>query len=64
MNSRVNTNANKKGANHTANNNINVLIERLKKIRALNGNPCMFGSDNYIVKSMRFNKFSIFTRVL
>lgn len=53
MNSRIGTNRHV-SANPPAG-SVNMLIERLKKIRALNGNPSMLGGDNYAVKSMRFS---------
>ncbi len=47
---------------YNVNNSVDILIERLKKIRALNGDPAFFGMDNYVLKRMNFNKVSILTR--
>jgi len=47
---------------YEANNNIDVLIDRLKKIRALNGDPSLFGMDSYVLKRLHFNKLSILTK--
>lgn len=51
MNSR-NIRGTKKGAAYNTN-TMDVFIERLKKIRALNGDPALFGLDNYILKKMQ-----------
>ena len=64
MNPR-NTRLNKKSSTteaYNVNNSLDILIERLKKIRALNGDPAFFGLDSYVLKRMNFNKVSLFTR--
>ena len=38
------------------------LVERLKKMRALNCSPSDIGMDNYVVKKLLFNKVSLLTR--
>ena len=35
------------------------LVERLKKMRALNCSPSDIGMDNYVVKKLLFNKVSL-----
>ncbi|MFA6610695.1 MAG: hypothetical protein WCT15_07615 [Candidatus Omnitrophota bacterium] len=47
---------------YNVNNSLDILIERLKKIRALNGDPAFFGMDNYVLKRMNLTKVSILTR--
>ncbi|MDD5496368.1 MAG: hypothetical protein PHP46_04640 [Candidatus Omnitrophica bacterium] len=47
---------------HTANSDF--FIERLKKIRALNGDPSLVGMERYVLKKMPFNKLSILTKSL
>jgi hypothetical protein len=42
--------------------NIEVFTERLKKLRALNGDPSRVGMDGYLLKRMPFNKISILTK--
>ncbi len=60
-----NTRLSKKSRTYEAynvNNSLDILIERLKKIRALNGDPAFFGMDSYVLKRMNFHKVSILTR--
>ena len=45
----------KNSKNHNANHNVDIFIERLKKIRALNGDPSLVGMDNYVLKRTRFD---------
>ena len=61
MSSR-NSRLHRKNEIYDVNNNIDIFIERLKKIRALNGDPSFFGLDNYVLKRMQFNKLNILTR--
>jgi hypothetical protein len=42
--------------------NIDVFIERLRKVRALNSDPSRVGMDSYILKKLPFNKVSILTK--
>ena len=44
--------------------NVDVLIERLKKVRALNCNPSDVGMDTYTLRRLPFNKLSILTKSL
>jgi hypothetical protein len=43
---------------------MDTLIERLKKMRALNCNPSDVGVDRYILKKMLFNKLNVLTKFL
>lgn len=40
------------------------IIERLKKVRALNCSPSDVGIDSYILKRLPFNKLNVLTRFL
>ena len=40
------------------------LIERLKKVRALNCDPSSVGIDSYVVKRISSNKLNILTKFL
>ncbi len=42
--------------------NIDCFVERLRRIRALNGDPALFGMDHYILKRLQFNKLNILTK--
>jgi len=46
------------------NGNLDVVIERMKKIRALNSTPSVFGINRYSLKRMPFNKLSVLTKSL
>ena len=45
-----------------ANNNIDFFVERLRRIRALNGDPALFGMDHYVLKRLQFNKLNVLTK--
>ncbi len=42
--------------------NIDCFVERLRRIRALNGDPSLFGMDHYVLKRLQFNKLNILTK--
>lgn len=54
--------ANKKCEVYTG--NIDIFIERLKKVRALNCSPSDVGIDNYGLKRMQFNNLNVLTKFL
>ena len=43
---------------------IDIFIERLKKVRALNCNPSLVGIDSYVLKGLHFNKLNVLTKFL
>lgn len=53
--------SNKKTEIYTGNIDI---IERLKKVRALNCNPSDVGIDSYELKRLQFNRLNILTKFL
>jgi len=50
--------------NRTCDVNIDTLIERLKKVRALNCSPSDVGMDSFVWKKLLFNKLSNVTKFL
>lgn len=44
--------------------NIDALIERVKKMRALNCNPSDIGIDNYVWKRLSLNRSNVLTKFL
>jgi hypothetical protein len=47
---------------YSASSNIDCFIERLRRIRALNGDPALFGMDHYVLKRLQFNKLNVLTK--
>ena len=43
---------------------MDVFIERLRKVRALNGDPTFFGMDNDTVKRFSFHRIELLTKLL
>ena len=52
----------RKGQVYSASNNIDIFVERLRRIRALNGDPALFGMDHYVLKRLQFNKLNVLTK--
>ncbi len=49
----------------TYNSSVDMFIERLKKVRALNCSPSDVGIDNfYTLKKMPFNKLNVLMKIL
>lgn len=50
--------------NRTSDINIETLIERLRKVRALNCSPSDIGMDSFVWKKLFFNRLSSVTKFL
>lgn len=44
--------------------NMDVFVERLRRVRALNSNPSFFGMDSEAVKKFSFHRVEILTKLL
>ena len=44
--------------------NMDVFIERLRKVRALNSDPAFFGIDTDMAKKFSFHRIEILTKLL
>ena len=44
--------------------NMDVFIERLRKVRALNSDPTIFGMDNDALKRFSFHRIELLTKLL
>ena len=44
--------------------NINVFIERLRKVRSLNSDPSFFGIDSDTAKKFSFHRIELLTKLL
>ena len=43
---------------------MDVFVERLRKIRALNGDPSLFGMDGDALKKFSFHRIELLTKLL
>lgn len=43
---------------------MDVFIERLRRVRALNGDPALFGMDGEALKKFSFHRVEILTKLL
>lgn len=44
--------------------NMDVFVERLRKVRALNSDPTFFGMDNDSLKKFSFHRVELLTKLL
>ncbi|MFA5085303.1 MAG: hypothetical protein WC482_02950 [Candidatus Omnitrophota bacterium] len=46
------------------NSGMNCFVERMRKVRALNGNPTLCGMDDDVVKKFSFHRVELLTKLL
>ncbi|MFA5256216.1 MAG: hypothetical protein WC419_05950 [Candidatus Omnitrophota bacterium] len=46
------------------NSGMNCFVERMRKVRALNGNPMLCGMDDDVVKKFSFHRVELLTKLL